>query len=305
MAAIINFSHDEVRARMSMADAIDAVRQAFIDLEAGAFELPQRISLASGAFLTMMARHRPSDTSITKTLSLNFEGRDPAILGLVTWSELQSDRVLVADASAVTALRTGAVTGVATDLLAPSNASRCALLGSGSQAADQARAVHLVRPLEELAIVSRNPRNAERLATQLAAELPDTRILVETDVRTAVRARDIVACATVSTAALFECDDLAPNAHVNAIGAYTPAMRELPEALLASAQIVVVDEVEAVLEESGEIIDAVNSGALRRDELRELGSVLTSGFERGAGRTVFKSVGLAVQDWAIAARLAT
>ena len=162
---VISVSAEQVREAVSMPEAIDAVRQAFIDLAAGDFEMPVRTALRDGQFLDMAAHHRPSGTAMFKTLSLNFDGRDPAIVGTVVWSDLERSDVLVADAGAVTALRTGAASGVATDLMAPADARRCVVIGTGAQAADQVRAVRAVRPIDHVTLVGRNLARAEELAT--------------------------------------------------------------------------------------------------------------------------------------------
>lgn len=289
----------DVRAAVPMAKAIDAVRASFIDLEHGHFEVPARTHLRDGQFLVMAAHHRPTRSAIVKTLSLNFESRDPSILGTVSWAGLDDTRQLVADAAAVTALRTGAASGVATDLLAVRDACTAALIGAGGQGADQARAIHAVRPLKELTIVSRSGSRADALASTLSDEFGAVvHISTGTDVEKAVEGRDIICCATTSRTPLFRSQALAPHAHINAVGSFRPDMRELPAELLANSYVV-VDAREAVLEESGEIIDAVATGRMEARHLHELGSVLLSPPQR-SGRTVFKSVGLAIQDWAIA-----
>jgi len=124
-----------------------------------------------------------------------------------------------------------------------------------------------------------------------------------TSIDEAIADTDIICCATSSTTTLFDADALPDRVHVNAIGAFRPSMRELPRNLLTTASTVLVDQQEAALEESGEIIDAVNSGALRITDLVELGQALATP-PRPSGRTVFKSVGIGCQDWAIAAALA-
>lgn len=302
---------EEVRALIPMVDAIDAVRAAFVALAAGEFEMPTRTALRDGQFLVMSAHHRPSRTAMVKTLSLNFTGRQPAITGTVTWNDLERSDHLVADAVSVTALRTGAVSGVATDLLADPGASTCTVIGAGGQAADQVRAVHAVRPLTELTIVSRDLSRADRLAATLADELRGVRVSTSTDPRAAVAGRELVCCATPAHEALFEASSLAHKAHVNAIGSFRPSMHELPQDLLADA-LLVVDERAAVIEESGEVIDALASGAITPSSLHELGPLLAQWAESGprarppgrSGRTVFKSVGVGVQDWALARLLA-
>ncbi|AGM06602.1 ornithine cyclodeaminase family protein [Amycolatopsis keratiniphila] len=298
---VVTLGPDEIRSAVSMPAAIAAVRNGFLALHRGEFEMPTRTVLRDGGFLVMSAHHRPTASAMIKTLSLDFD-RDPAIVGTVVRSELGHGRQLVADAIEVTRIRTGAATGVATDLLAPPDAKTCTLVGAGGQAADQVRAVHAVRPLTELRIVSRGRERAEALAKTLGAELGIGAVVL-TDPDEAVRDVDIVCCATTSTMPLFSLESLAEHAHVNAIGAYRPTMRELPDDLLADATVV-IDAREAILEESGEIIHALASGAITEDDLIELGSALAEGVVKSGGRTVFKSVGVAAQDWAIADLLA-
>lgn len=298
----ITLDEREVRTAVSMREAIDAVRRGFVGLAGGEFEMPTRTALRDGGFLVMSAHHRPTGTAMVKTLSLNF-ARVPAISGTVAWNALDRPDRLIADAAAVTALRTGAAVGVATDLLAPADADRLTLIGTGGQAPDQVRAVHAVRPLRHLTVVGTRTERAEALTATLRPELPDTEIRTATDPAAAVGDAHVVCCATPATSALFPSAALPDRVHVNAIGSFRPTMRELPEDLLTGATVV-VDELAAVLEESGEIIDALRSGALTRDDLTELGTALTAEPAEDAPRTVFKSVGVAMQDWAIARLLA-
>lgn len=292
-----------VRALVTMPEAIAAVREAFVALHRGEFEMPVRTALRDGGFLVMPVHHRPTASAMIKSLSLNFAGRVPAIAGTVVWSELAHPRHVVADAAEVTRLRTGAATGVATDLLAPPDAATCTIIGAGGQAADQVRGVHAVRPLTRLTIVARRADPARALARLLRDELPETDIRVSSDPAEAVRAAGIVCCATTSADPLFPADAPAPHAHVNAIGAFRPTMREVPDALLRDAAVV-VDDLPAILAEAGDVMHALQAGVVTRDELTELGAALDGNAPVAGGRTVFKSVGVAVQDWAIARALA-
>ena len=233
---------------------------------------------------------------MVKTLSVA-PGRDPLILGTLVWTTVEGQ--LIADAVTVTTLRTGAVTGVATDLLAAPDATRLALFGAGAQAADQVRAVMAVRPITELAVFTRNPGRAEALLGRIAAEFPGIACRVAPTAEDAIGDADVVCCATSATTPLFDAAALPERVHVNAVGSFRPSMRELPERLLAGAHRVVVDQGEAALEEAGEIIHALDYGLLTLDDLTELGDALHLPPPR-TGRTVFKSVGLAIQDWAIA-----
>jgi ornithine cyclodeaminase/alanine dehydrogenase-like protein (mu-crystallin family) len=291
----------DVRAATSMSEAIQSVRQAFVDLAAGHFEQPTRTAMRDGQFLVMSTHHRPTATAMVKTLSLNFQ-RQPAIIGSVTWAEVGGSDQLIADATAVTALRTGAISGVATDLLAPAAASRMTIIGAGGQAADQVRGVHAVRPLRRLVVVDLDKDRAAALVDTLGPELSGVEVLVGGALAEAVADADIVTCATPSTEPLVASSMLQRRVHVNAIGGFRPTMRELPDELLAEATVV-IDDLPAILEESGEILHALSSGAITTGHLTELGHALAEPPVM-RDRTVFKTVGVAVQDWAIARSLA-
>ncbi|MFF3336991.1 ornithine cyclodeaminase family protein [Streptomyces sp. NPDC002888] len=298
----ISLGEHEIREAVSMSEAIDAVRRGFIGLAGGEFEMPTRTALRDGQFLVMSAHHRPTESAMIKTLSVNFD-RAPAITGTVVWSTLDRLDHLVADAAAVTTLRTGAAVGVATDLLAAPDADRLTLIGAGAQGPDQVRAVHTVRPLRHLTVVATHAERAQALADTLRAELDGTEIAIATEAASAVQDADIVCCATPATSPLFPASALPARVHVNAIGAFRPTMRELPDELLADSTVV-IDERDAVLEESGEIIHALQTGAIAQDDLTELGAALTTAPVGHRERTVFKTVGVAIQDWAIARLLA-
>ena len=293
---------DDVRAAVPMSEAIDALRVAFTAFARSEFEMPAREVLGDGKFLVMRVHHAMTSSLMVKTLSINFD-RQPSITGTVVWSELDRPETLVADAETVTAIRTGAIVGLATDLLAPAHAARLTLIGAGAQAADQVRAVHAVRPLKSLTIVDRRQESAQRLASALAEELPGTVCEVSSDCSSAVRDADVVCCATTSTTPLFTLADLSAQVHVNAIGSFRPTMRELPVELLADATIV-VDDRRAAIAEAGEIVDALAAGVIDEDQLIPLGDALINPLTASKTRTVFKTVGVAVQDWAIAQVLA-
>ena len=294
-------SAEETRAAISMPDAIAAVRHAFVALGADEFELPQRTVLGEGTALSMAVHHRPSRSTVVKSISADFS-RTPAIVGAVVWVSTDSPDVLVADAATVTTIRTGAVVGVATDVLAIPEAHRLVVVGAGGQAADQVRAVCAVRTIDTVTLVARRTHAAEALRDDLGDEVADLDVRVTTDLPGALRDADVVCCATPATEPLFRLEDLPRVVHMNAIGSYQHSMRELPDELLAGATVV-VDQREAALAEAGEIDHAIAAGMLRVDDLVELSEVLE---QRPAHRerTVFKSVGVAVQDWALGDLLA-
>ena len=293
-------SAEDVRRTVPMQAAISAVRDAFLELAAGHFVLPARQIFGDGAVLVMSAYHTPTRTAVVKKIGIALD-QIPAIRATLIWTG--AGEQLVADGTSITTLRTGAVVGVATDLLAAPDASRLALLGTGAQAADQVRAVLAVRPITEVAVTGRNASRAADLAATLSTEFPEVAFTPGTNIDDAIATADIICCATSSSTPLFTLEALPERVHINAIGAFRPTMRELPRTLLADASLVVVDQIEAALEESGEIIDAVTSGTLTQSDLLELGTALTTK-PQPTGRTVFKSVGVGPQDWSIAAALA-
>lgn len=282
---------------------ITALRQAFADLRDGAFELPQRLALADSGYLVMPTRHRERESLVVKTLSLAAD-RDPMISGLVSWSSTRTDRSVVAPAETITALRTGAISGLVTDLVAAPDASRMAIFGAGALAADQVRAVHTVRPLTEVIFVARTPSRAQALLDRLRPELPDTDLTVVPLADRDLSRAEIICCATSSDEPLFEVAELADRVHVNAVGSYKPTMHELPTELITGADTIVVDDLAACMTESGELIDAVRSGAISAGDLTELINIVDEAPTTSC-RTVFKSVGVAIQDWAAMQLLAT
>jgi len=293
-------SAEDVRRAVPMSAAVDAVRDAFRELAKGNFVLPPRQIFGDGAVLVMSAYHTPTGTAVVKKIGIAL-GQVPAIRATVIWTG--GGEQLVADGTSITTLRTGAVTGVATDLLAPAAASRLTLIGTGAQAPDQVRGVLAVRPIADVTVTGRSADRAVALARALGDEFPDVKFTSSTAIDEAVANAEIICCATSSATPLFAADALPANVHVNAIGAFRPTMRELPRELLATATTVLVDQAEAALEESGEIIDAVTSGILTPRDLVELGPALSDP-PATTGRTVFKSVGIGAQDWAVTAALA-
>jgi ornithine cyclodeaminase len=118
--------------------------------------------------------------------------------------------------------------------------------------------------------------------------------------REALVGADVVCTATRAMEALFDVGDLKPDVHINAVGAYRPDMREIPNEVFRRASVVVIDQVEAALAEAGDLIAAIRAGAVAVGSLIELGTLLAVPQGERTGITVFKSVGIAAQDWSIA-----
>lgn len=283
----------EVADALSPADAVAAVREACAELRAGAFEAPPRLSLGGGSLLVMPVRHAPSGTCLTKVVHVG-DGPD-RVHGLVTWVAADGQVVSLCQAAALTELRTAAVTAVALDALAPAGAQHLVVLGTGRQARAHVRAVATVRELASVTLVGRDVTRARACAADLADHGA-----VPGDLG-ALSTADLVVCATRAASPLFDLRALAREVTVAAIGSHVAGVRELPRELLADATEVVVDDVAACLVEAGEVVDAVDAGVLTGRRLVPLADRVLH--PAGSGRTVFKSVGSAAFDWAVAERL--
>ena len=204
----------------------------------------------------------------------------------------------IIDASSITAIRTAAVSGVATRALARDDAGDLAILGSGVQAATHLDAMRAVRKLRRVRVWSRNQANAQRFAEKCPVPVE-----VMATVRAAVDGADIICTTTAAREPVLEGAWLAPGAHVNAVGACFAATRELDTAAVARARLV-VDRRESTVNESGDYLLALRDGAITETHiLGELGDLLLGRFTARTGPgdiTLFKSLGIAIEDLAAA-----
>jgi ornithine cyclodeaminase len=289
-----------------MPDAISAVAGGFAALSAGQATVPVRLSLPlrhDAVALTMPAALIDASSYSVKVVTVaprNALAGRPIVMATVLLGDAATGELLaLIDGTALTALRTGAAGGVAARELSRSSAGRVALFGAGAQARTQLLALAAVRPVREVRVVTRDPVHATALRAWAAHERALAAVAIRSATpREAVTGADIVVTATSSRTPLFQGGWLADGVHVTAIGSFTPDMRELDDETLRGAWLV-VDQRAAALAEAGELRG--RSG----DELVELGEILAghaSGRTSDAQRTVFKSVGNAIQDLVVAAR---
>ncbi len=303
----------DVRRALPMAAAVEAMRDAFRALAEGRAIVPLRATLetpagATGLAMPAYVSDPKGDALTVKVVSVvpdNPARGLPLIHAGVVVADAETGRIRAfLEGSAVTAIRTGAASGLATDLLARTDARVAAILGSGVQARTQLEAVCCVRPIERATVYSPNRDHAARFADELAGEpgFPSEIVVAESSSR-AVRDADVVCAATTSSTPVFDDADLSAGVHVNAVGSFQPHVVEIPEATVLRARVV-VDDRDAALDETGDLIQPVERGTLDPERLVELGAVL---LKHAPGRTsddevtLFKSVGLGVQD-ATAAR---
>lgn len=261
--------------------------------------MPQRTQLpaAKGTTLVMSAHLPEPATTCVKVVSVyndNAARGLPAIMGLVLVLDGQTGRPrAVMDGQELTSIRSGAAGGLAARLLARDDARTVAVFGAGHQARAQLAGVRAVRTIERVMIVGRSRESALRFAAELGTEL---HVEVIDDPAVAVRAADIVITATSSSEPVFDGRDLQPGVHITAVGAYKPSMRELDRVAVTRVRVV-VDHRPAALAEAGDLISA---GVTEFAEIGEVVGGTQPGRQSRDEITLFKSVGVAVQDAAAA-----
>ena len=258
-----------------MAAAIESMEVAFGDDR----EVPLRTLLGGSLFMP----GRAGGVSGVKVVSV-VPGNP---VGLVLVFDPDGSPLGLVDGPTLTAIRTGAGAGLATRLLARKDAGVLAMLGAGAMASDQVEAVRAVRPIRRILVWSRNRVTASALADRIGGEA-----VAEPD--DCVGVADIISTATPSRRPLFDDEAVKPGTHINAIGAYTPEMCEIPAETVRRAYVV-VDDMEASELEAGDLIQA------ERPPVCTIGDVLAGRHPQiGEDVTLFKSVGIASQDIAAA-----
>jgi ornithine cyclodeaminase/alanine dehydrogenase-like protein (mu-crystallin family) len=312
MKRLLYLSAADVKRALPMRAAIDAMRDAFAQLARREVTMPTRLRLDApadhGAALVM-----PCYSQAQKLFSLKhvtvFPNNRPLGLPLVQSTVLLSDGatgtpLAVIEGGSLTAIRTGAGSGLATELLARGDSATAAVIGAGVQARTQLEAVCCARPIRRARVYGRNRAAAERFAAEMGQQLG---MIVEAarSAAEAVQGADVICTATGATSPVLADQDLAPGAHINAVGSYLPEMVEIPAATVCRARVV-VDHRAAALEEAGDLLAPFRQGLIADSHFAtELGDVV---LDRVVGRTnateitLFKSVGVAIQDLCAAAR---
>ena len=301
---------EEIRGVLTMPAAIRAVAAALVELSTGRALVPPRTSLEIPGTRTtalVMPAYLPGPRRIgLKLISLCEDNPAKGLpfaqaITIVMDAELGTP-LAVLEAGYLTAVRTGAASGVATDALARKDARVAAIFGAGVQGRTQLEAIAAVRPLRKAYVVDIDAKAAAAFAAEMGHALG---LEIEpADAPTALRDADIISTATTSTEPVFRDGDLKPGVHINAVGSYKPHVRELPGETVRRSRLF-VDERRACLEEAGDIIIPLREGLIDEGHIRaEIGEVL-AGLKPGRRSddeiTVFKAVGIAVEDLAVAA----
>lgn len=308
---VLILNHAEVEQLLPMSECISVMEQALTALARGQAEQPLRTIFKPPAVKGVMAMMPafggnqsplvglkaicvfPGNAAIGKDAHqggvLLFDGRDGELLALV-------------NASAITAIRTAAVSALATRLLARETATELAIIGAGVQARTHLSAIAIVRKISRARIAAGRFESAQEFATNAQPQFPFPLEAVE-NAEAAVRGADVIVTATTAREPVIKREWVSAGAHINAIGTFSPRAREIDSATMAAASLF-VDRRESALNEAGDYLIAAQEGAIGPDHIRgELGDVLTGGHP---GRTspseitLFKSLGLGIEDLAAA-----
>jgi ornithine cyclodeaminase len=311
--SVLILGEAEVTAHLEMGECIEAMERALGELARGESHMPLRTAMrgpGSSGLLGLMPAHRGGERPVYSLKAVCVFPENPrrgldAHQGIVVLFDGHTGLpTAILNGSALTSIRTAAVSAVATSLLARPDAAVLAVIGSGVQAHAHVRALAAVRPWRAAAIHSPNREHAEALAAQ-AARVLGAGVAVEcaASAREAVAGADVVVTATSSSTPVIERPWLAEGVHVNAIGASVPSARELDVATIAAAELF-VDSRESAANEAGDYRLALEEGAIGAAHIRaSLGEVAIGAHPGRSGPqalTVFRSLGLAVEDLAAA-----
>jgi alanine dehydrogenase len=308
---VLVLSRKDVESVLTMKDTLVAVENAFRELSLGTVEMPHRLTTRvnkySGLIECMPAYIGGIDALGMKLISAYAENPAKHNLPMTLATILLDDPktgalVAMMDGTFLTSMRTGAVCGVATKYLAREDSQTVGIFGTGTQGRTQLMGLKEVRKLREVKAYDVIPENSRKFAKEMTERL-GIKVNPVTNPRDAVMGSDIVVTSTTSKVPVFNSNWLKDGAHVNAIGSHQPGTSELDEATIRRAKVV-VDQKEACLKEAGDLVDLISKGAISADHIYgELGDLVTGkkkGRTNNTEITVFKSVGLAIQDIATA-----
>lgn len=303
----------DIQRCLPMKKAIEVVKRAFMSLSHGEAVIPARTHIdvpEQDGVVLVMPGFLPGEGAMTvKTVSI-FPGNAgqglPVIHGVVVAVNPRTGVPLaLLEGAGLTALRTGAASGAATDLLARPDASTAAIFGAGVQGRAQLEAVCAVRSMETVWVYDRNEKAAQVFAREMGKKV-EAVVRAASTPSEAASGADIICTATTSSAPVFEDRDIRPGTHINAIGVFKPDKREIPPETIRRARVFVGSR-EACREEAGDLLIPLQEGLIDEGHIvAELGEIAA-----GEGRlaaediTLFKSVGVAVQDTAVAAAVVT
>jgi ornithine cyclodeaminase len=311
---VLVLSHSEVEQLLPMSECIAVMRDAFTALARGEAHQPLRTIFRPPAVkgvLAMMPTFREGASPLFGLKAICVFpgnaaiGKDAHQGGVMLFDGSNGELLALINASAITAIRTAAVSGLATSLLANPGADDLAIIGAGVQAGPHLAAINCARALKRVRIASRSLESAQNFAKSLQPECAVQIEPMET-VEAAVHDANIIVTATTARDPVVKREWISTGAHINAIGTFSPKAREVDTATMVAASLF-VDRRESALNEAGDYLIAAAEGAIGPEHmLADLGELVTGshpGRTAPEEITIFKSLGLAIEDLAAAARV--
>lgn len=306
---ILDGSH--IKELLPMADCIELMSDALSALARDEVHQPLRTIIRppnARGLLGLMSAYRGGDLGAFGLKAICVfpdnpsQGKDAHQGAVMLFSRDTGEMLALMNASAITAIRTAAVSAVATRLLAREDAQQLAIIGAGVQARTHLAALDCVRSIKHARVAARNVEHSQRLASEMQSKFSFSLEPVQTN-EEAVRGADLIVTATSSLEPVIRKEWISPGAHINAIGTHSPSSREIDSATMVAARIF-VDRRESALNESGDYLLAAKEGVIGPDNIvGEIGELLIgtkSGRTSASEITLFKSLGLAIEDVACA-----
>lgn len=304
---------ENVQKLLTMQDALNYVEEAYKQLTLGNAIVPQRIAItdpAPGLTLIMPGiiggEMNALATKIVSVYKQNPEKYSmPTVLAKIMVQDINTgDIVGIMDGNLITAMRTGAATGVSVKYLARNDSKILGIYSAGVQARKQVGGVYwgLERKLEKCIVYDLNKNAANEFKTEIENELGIEVEIAEKGDDLLINT-DIIVAATTSTTPLFSGEKVAEGTHISSIGAHAPAARELDSTTIKRASLLAAGLKEACLAEAGDYIIPINEGIIKEDDIVSVGEIITGekqGRTSDSDITVFKSVGISAQDVAVA-----
>lgn len=310
--SLLILNHSEVEQLLPMNECINVMEEAFAALARDEFHQPLRTIIKPPAVkgvLALMPTFRAGETPLFGLKAIcvfpgNAEiGKDAHQGGVMLFDGTNGEPLAMVNASAITAIRTAAVSGLATRLLAREDAGDLAIIGAGVQARTHLEAMSCVRKLRKIRVAARRFASAEQFAKEMQGQAPCPIEPVESN-EAAVRGADVIVTATTTREPVVNREWISPGAHVNAVGTFSFNAREIDTETMKAARLF-VDRRESALNEAGDYLIAAKEGAIGPDHiLAELAAVVVGdhpGRTSPGEITIFKSLGLAMEDLAAAA----
>jgi len=315
---ILILKESDISSMISMSDIIEADKEALSIYSSHKSNIPLRSNLNipeyNGQCLFMNGYAAPAKALGVKIVSVYPENINknltsvPATMVLVD-AETGMVNSLI-DGTYLTRLRTGAISGLATDILSRKDSKIFALFGTGGQAVTQLEAVLTVRKIEEVRVFDIFKDRAKEFAKKMSEKFSkkfNVKIFAAESSDAAVDNADIITTVTTSKKPVFDANKVKKNVHINGVGSYTPEMIEIPGEILVKANKIYVDTRDGAVNESGDLITPIKNGLINKEKINgELGEVingLIKGRENDDEMTFFKTTGSAVLDLVAAQKI--